>query len=190
MVVGAGCYSVDSDNWCVPPSRGATEEGVGATLRLAMERYGDRIAVNGSAAFKKQVARIAATANLSLTFTDPELERRRQSMVRCAGRSEVTLPGLPGHVPGHMEHQGAKSDHGVRRDISRPGVTTTPSGPLANKSIAEREAERLNGFDIPKHSRYTDDDAGPLAFAGLRQVGGKPVTVTPKGSINTKGRSR
>lgn len=84
-----------------------------------------------------------------------------------------------------------------------------------DKYIAEREAKRLKGFDIKKHSRYTEVD-GPITFAGVRNVDGQAlallmrdesvmvlpvdqattrrlsrvavgdsVSVTPKGSIKT-----
>ena len=84
-----------------------------------------------------------------------------------------------------------------------------------DKYIAEREAKRLKGFDIPNHSRYTEGD-GALTFAGVRNVEGQTlallkrdesvmvlpidqatarrlsriavgdsVSVTPKGSIKT-----
>ena len=90
----------------------------------------------------------------------------------------------------------------------------------ADKYIAEREAKRTQGFDIKKHTRYTDG-ASPLAFAGARQIDGQalalltrdeeimvlpvdaataqrlkrmalgaPVTLTAAGSIKSKGRSR
>lgn len=42
--------------------------------------------------------------------------------------------------------------------------------------IAEREAKRLKGFDIPKHSRYTDG-IGALTFAGLRNVEGHTLAL-------------
>lgn len=32
---------------------------------------------------------------------------------------------LPGHVPGHVERQGAQSDHGLRRDLRGPGRLNT-----------------------------------------------------------------
>ena len=45
-----------------------------------------------------------------------------------------------------------------------------------DKYIAEREAKRLKGFDIPKHSRYTEGD-GVLTFAGLRTVEGQTLAL-------------
>lgn len=138
-------------------------------------------------------------------------------VVRIASGGEVLLPG---HVPGHMEQQGAAADNGVRRGVSESRRVTTPLA-AADKYIAEREEKRLKGFDIPKHSRYNQGNDEPIAFAGTRQVEsqtlallkrgeevmvlpiddatarrlkrlavGDAVTVTRQGSIKTKGRSR
>lgn len=60
--------------------RQATTEVVEQALRIVMQRYGNRITVNGTAEFKAQVIRTAVTAKLPVTFADPELERRRQSL--------------------------------------------------------------------------------------------------------------
>lgn len=294
--VGTSAIRDDGDNLKV--SRGTTHDGIEVALRMAMERYGNRITVNGSATFKEQVARVAASAKLPIVFTDPNIEKRRQALLkstakennndaaarndrgrqdrgrtgglgstttggpsrglpgpaqnnrsRFAGKPDVGRIGrnpppesqnrlrnlsqlglvhidnggevlLPGHVPGHMEHQRANPDNGLRREVSRPGVAA-PSVAAMDKYIAEREEKRLKGFDIPKHRRYNDNDSGNSAFAGIRQVEGTalallrrgeevvvlpineatvrrmkrlalgdPVTVTPQGSIKTKGRSR
>lgn len=45
-------------------------------------------------------------------------------VVHVANRGEVLLPG---HVPDHMEHQGTKPDHRMRRHLRRPGPLTSLS---------------------------------------------------------------
>ncbi|MDD5267598.1 MAG: relaxase/mobilization nuclease domain-containing protein [Methylococcales bacterium] len=77
--VGSSAIRDDGDRLKV--SRGATREGFEAALRLAMERYGSNITVNGTANFKSQIVEVAATANLQLTFTDSTLERKRVALV-------------------------------------------------------------------------------------------------------------
>jgi hypothetical protein len=77
----AGASAVRDDGDKLKVSRGATREGLEAALRLAMERYGSHITVNGTANFKAQIVDIAAAAKLQLTFTDPILERKRVSLV-------------------------------------------------------------------------------------------------------------
>ena len=68
--VGSSAVRDDGDRLKV--SRGATREGLEAALRLAMERYGTNITVNGTADFKAQIVEVAATAKLQLTFTDSD----------------------------------------------------------------------------------------------------------------------
>jgi hypothetical protein len=306
IIYRVGPTAVRDDGDKLNVSRGANQDGLQVALRMAMERYGERITVNGTAAFKEQIAQAAAAAKLPITFDDVALERRRQELsqpttqenkheqpgaradrgradsrrnglvglattrvntagadlarVGAIGRKPVSGGGFPGKpdiggigrrpppqsqnrlrglselgvvhiasrsevllprdVPGHLEQQGTKPDNGVRRDIFGTGGVAGGFG-SADKYIAEREAKRLNSFDIPKHSRYTYGNDGAAVFAGIRQIEGQAlallkrgeevmvlpiddatarrlkrvavgeaVTVTQKGSIKTKGRSR
>lgn len=50
-------------------------------LKLAMSRYGDNIVVNGTTQFKAQVIKAAVNAKLPISFADPILESRRQSLL-------------------------------------------------------------------------------------------------------------
>lgn len=53
-----------------------------------MDRYGNRISVNGSPEFKARVIKAAVDGNLSIKFADQGLERRRQAlMARIKGPS-------------------------------------------------------------------------------------------------------
>lgn len=326
IIYRVGPTAVRDDGDKLKVSRGANQDGLQAALRLAIERYGDRIMVNGTDAFKEKIAQAAVAAKLPITFADAALERRRQELLqpittkenaneherarpaaqpageqttaeqpradrgradsRSDGRAGFAatrvnairagraggrqfrpvrgkpvpgggLPGkpniggvgrkpppqsqnrlrglselgvvqlasggqvlLPRDVPGHVEQQGAKPDHGLRRDIFGAGRVAIGQG-AADKYIAEREAMRLKIFDIQKHTRYNQSNDGATAFAGIRQVEGQAlallkrgeevmvlpvddatarrlkrvavgelVTVTPKGFIKTKGRSR
>lgn len=99
------------------------------------------------------------------------------SLVRIASGSEVLLPS---DVSGHVEQQGAKPDNGLRRDIFGTGRVAA-STLAADKYIAEREDKRAKGFDIPKHSLYNHDNAGPVNFAGVRQIEGQSLALLKRG---------
>jgi hypothetical protein len=150
----------------------------------------------------------------------PESQNRLRGLselgvVRLPHRSEVLLPG---HVPGHLEHQGTQPDNRLRRDAVGDGAIVARQA--ADKYIAEREDKRLLLYDIPKHTHY-HGSGGISVFGGLRRVDGQSlallkgsdqimvlpidgaterrlkriavgdcVTVTPNGTIKTKGRSR
>lgn len=51
-----------------------------AGLKLAQQKYGQRLDVTGSDAFKRQVAAVAAKHGLRVTFTDPAIEQLRQQL--------------------------------------------------------------------------------------------------------------
>ncbi len=108
--VGASAIRDDGDKLQV--SRGATQDGLEAALRMAMARYGNRITVNGSAEFKEGIAHAAATANLSITFDDAALEQRRQTLLNATTAKE------------NRHDASARTDRG-RTDRSR----TSRSGP-------------------------------------------------------------
>ncbi|CAD7741659.1 hypothetical protein LMG31886_45180 (plasmid) [Xanthomonas hydrangeae] len=99
--------------------------------------------------------------------TLPEL-----GVVRIASGSEVLLPR---DVPRHMEQQVSKPADALRRTVSGSGLKTEQVA-AANKYVAEREQKRLNGFDIPKHARYTDY-VGSLIYAGTRTVEGQALAL-------------
>lgn len=63
-------------------SQGVDYDGGRVALQMALERYGNRIRVNGSPEFKEQIAQTAAAANLSITFDDASLESRRQELLQ------------------------------------------------------------------------------------------------------------
>lgn len=82
IIYRAGSSAVRDDGERLAVSSQVDRAGVAAALRLAMERYGERITVCGSTAFKAAVIRAAVDAQLPITFTDPALESRRQAEAR------------------------------------------------------------------------------------------------------------
>lgn len=295
IIYRAGASAVRDDGDKLTVSRAATPDALEAALRMAMTRYGSRITVNGTAEFKAHIVRIAASAQLAMTFADGALERRRHALLNdttgkesshdataranrggadrrrtgrlgspAGARPEPTHVGtrrarggkpdvgrvgarpppesqnrlrnlsqlgvvhvpdggavlLPGHVSGDVEHQGPQPANGMRRGVSRAGVTTAAFEAL-DKYVSERDQTRQKIFDIPNHRAYNEHDAGLVYFAGLRHVDGTtlallqhgeeilvlpidvaterrlkrlavgdPVTVSLKGTITTKARSR
>lgn len=99
-------------------------------------------------------------------------------VVRFARGGEVLLPG---NVPGELEHQGAESAHQLRWGVSRSGGITTDQALAADKYIAEREEKRLKGFDIPKYSRYTNQN-GAVTYGGIRNIDGQALALLNQGN--------
>jgi hypothetical protein len=271
VIYRVGSTAVRDDGKKLKISRGFDREGLQDALRLAMERYGNCIAVNGTEIFRENIVQAAAEAKLPLTFADAALELQRRELLarenangysrqragqpgssqtidsrggtgrerpdsRGIGRPGFSTTGiqtwraggdhsargafpgkpdlggigrrpppqsqnrlrelselgvvqlanrgellLPRDVPDHLEQQGAKPDHGVRRDVFRPGIVAAGQA-AADEYIAEREAMRLKVSDVPKHRRYDlTAGGGPAAFAGLRQVEGEMLVLLKRG---------
>lgn len=210
IIYRVGSSAVRDDGEKLKVSRGVTQDGLQAALRMAMERYGNRITVNGTAEFQEQVAGAAALGNLPLTFEDAVLERRRQALLNEAGTEGLDRP----------EQREELSDHGPRPDFSREGEAS-PAMPAIGKDIEKRDQGRSLHFDIKNNIRYTDHKSGAETSAGTHQGEGQSpallkrgeemqgvpideasaqrqkrvavgdaVTVTQPGSTKTKGRSR
>lgn len=198
--------------------RGTGRAGSGAVTNNNTARAGagraapggdGRLAAGSGLAGKPDVGRVGRNP-------PPQSQHRLRTLsalglVQLAGRSEVLLPR---DVSRHLEQQGTQPDNQLRRNLFGPGVKPEAAA-AAENYISERESKRAKGFDIPKHSSYTDG-AGGLSFAGVRNVDGQtlallkrdetvmvlpidqatarrlsriavgdPVSVTPRGSIKT-----
>jgi hypothetical protein len=81
IIFRAGMSAVRDDGDRLQVSREASHEGLQQALKLAMERYGNRITVNGTSEFKAQIIRAAVDSRLPITFADPILESRRQAFL-------------------------------------------------------------------------------------------------------------
>lgn len=92
-------------------------------------------------------------------------------VVRFARRSEMLLPS---DVSRELEHEGAESNNQLRWGVSRSRGIEVDQFKAADKYIAEREEKRLKGFDIPKHSRYTNQTS-QLSYGGIRNVDGQSL---------------
>jgi hypothetical protein len=62
-------------------AKGTSHQAAYTALRMAMDRYGSHLSIAGTDEFKNQVVKVAALAQLAVTFDDLELERRRQALI-------------------------------------------------------------------------------------------------------------
>jgi len=82
-----GSTAVRDDGGKLTVSRGATEEGLQATLRMAVRRYGTLLRVNGTADFRAQIVQAAVGARLAVRFDEALLEHRRQTLLQLTTAS-------------------------------------------------------------------------------------------------------
>ena len=96
------------------------------------------------------------------------------SVVSFARGSKVLLPS---DVFGKLEHKGTKPDNSLRRGISGAGLDLKQIA--IEQYINERESKRIKGFDIPKNSRYNNEQ-GELTYGGLRTVNEQVLALIKK----------
>jgi hypothetical protein len=202
IIYRVGNCAIRDDGGSLKVSLGADQAAMQSALRMAIVRYGERIVVNGSDAFKEQILMAAVAGNLRVTFADNALEQRRSQLARASSTVVKTEPvrtrqGVeseenkrPGPEPVGMHEvvglartTGSATLLGNQASVhSGSAATTIPTFTAgADRYIAEREQKRVNGFDIPKHARYTSLNAGAAAYAGTRRIDGHALALLRQG---------
>ena len=170
IIYRAGSSAVRDDGERLAVSSEADRAGVLAALRMAMERYGERITVSGSVAFKATAIRAAVDARLPIVFTDPILERRR--LVEAAKAQARVRPGAPPvgrQPPPHRRHGlrtlgqlgGLYIEGGAQRPAQAPRPAPMPAKvrPSAPSELAQREA-RLRAQMEAKRAKRQENGKG------------------------------
>jgi hypothetical protein len=70
-------------------SEGSTQKAFEALLHLARARYGARLGVDGDEVFRERLVQAATAGGLDVTFTDPQLEARRQQLLRHSSQERM-----------------------------------------------------------------------------------------------------
>jgi len=166
IIYRAGSSAVRDDGERLAVSSEADRAGVLAALRMAMERYGERITVSGSVAFKATAIRAAVDAQLPIIFTDPILERRR--LVEAAKAQARVRPGAPPvgrQPPPHRRHGlhtlGQLGGLYIEGGAQRPTQAPMPAKvrPSAPSELAQREA-RLRAQMEAKRAKRQENGKG------------------------------
>jgi hypothetical protein len=123
--VGASAVRDDGDSLRI--SRGAEQEAVQAALRMALERFGTRITVKGSDAFKEQIIVAATAANLPIMFDDAALEQRRRHLTAPATTRDDSVRDGSTRVPA------ARGDEGPGLVSARHNHAPSPNLPQKRK---------------------------------------------------------
>ncbi|WP_293679591.1 TraI/MobA(P) family conjugative relaxase [Thiolapillus sp.] len=187
--------------------RQATGQAVEDALRMAVARYGNRITVTGTAAFKAQAILSAVSAELPITFSDPGLERRRQTLLsscqekqhdrsersrsvrgrtdRCgAGRSR---PGAASNkrssgawrtTNGGSPGVGAGASAGVQATIAKPDIGRIGQVPPPQ---GRNRLRTLSGLGVVRISGGGDVLLPCDVPRGMEQPGAKPDTALRRG---------
>jgi hypothetical protein len=177
IIYRAGMSAIRDDGDKLQVSRETNSEGLQAALRLAMERYGERITVNGTAKFKAQVVRAAADSQLPITFADPGLERRRQELLTkekanertgsISDRGRTDRRGTDRAGPGSTAYQHAIRFRGGPNDSRAAGASERPAGIVGKPNIG-----RLGRVPPPQsqHCLRELSELGVVRIAGGSEV--------------------
>ena len=161
IIFRAGASAVRDDGDKLQVSRQATTPAVEEALRMAMQRYGNRITVNGTAEFKAQVIRAAVTAQLPITFADPGLERRRQSLL--SNNQEQNHE--------RSERQQARTERG-RAD--RRGTGRAGPGATDRRATGTQRADAGRGQQRPGGGRTVHTATGEQRKPDIGRIGRVP----------------
>ena len=126
-------------------SKGLTHQAAYTALRMAMDRYGSHLSISGTEEFKTQIVKVAALAQLAVTFDDADLERRRQALMNhpqetthdtahdrgrgIRGGSSATGPASPrpdGRSGARRDNFGGLRDSTAKPNVSRVGRKPPP----------------------------------------------------------------
>lgn len=119
IVICAGSTMLRDYGIKLAVTRGHQEHGLQMALRLAVERYGNRLHVDGSEEFRNSIVRAAAKGRLSITFDDAALEARRQELIYLATTKEDD------HAIRQQPEQGRSADRSIPADRAGPGEPDT-----------------------------------------------------------------
>jgi hypothetical protein len=159
-----GAGAVRDDGHKLGLSIGADPGTMLAALRMALERYGGRIAVNGSSAFKEQILASAVDASLPVNFDDPILEQRR---LLLAERSTPT---------------DAAGDTGARRGLNRIGLCKHQWIATARANVLPPAGELA--IDAYRQEQKTDRS---LSSTKMAHPAPSPALTTPDVAGKIKG---
>lgn len=169
IIYRVGKSAVRDDGDRLQVSRGATADGLQTALQMAMERYGSRISVNGTAEFKEQIAQAAVAANLNVTFDDAALEQRRKDLVAAASRSKMA---------------GATTRSG---EIEFTREQARSAGAFHEDALSERDAAQSRPQSQPmkeqSHEQSRRHDRGREDRGGTSRLG--PATTGTAGADAT-----
>ena len=180
IIYRAGSSAVRDDGNKLQVSREATREGLQQALRLAMERYGSRITVNGTTQFQAQIIRAAIDTKLSITFADPALESRRLALLKKETIHERTDQrpaghrGRTGRSPGGLGQRAVTHDDAVRPAAAARagGGRTGAAGVHAGAVHRKPDIGRIGRVPPPQsqHRLRTLSQLGVVRIAGGTEV--------------------
>ena len=79
---GTGQGAIRDDGKKIAVEDDASIEAVRKAMHLSVEKYGDKVVITGTPTFSAQAIAVAVRDQMQITFADPELESRRQKLIK------------------------------------------------------------------------------------------------------------
>lgn len=94
VIVKVGSVTVRDDGQRLMVPGNTSQDALHDVLRFAVQKYGNKLAINGTDAFRNQIVQAAVAAvaaGLDITFDDARLEQRRQALIKPKISSDLTI---------------------------------------------------------------------------------------------------
>lgn len=185
IIFRTGMSAVRDDGDRLQVSREATREGLQEALRLAMQRYGNRITVNGTVEFKAKIIRVAVDSKLPITFADSALESRRQALLNQENTHERTERpehrGRTGRGSGSPGQRPAADQHAIGASVVARAGDGRPAAERGDPADASLHAANIHrkpdlgclGRNPPPQSQHrlrALSELGVVCIAGGSEV--------------------
>ena len=166
IIYRVGSTAIRDDGTSFAVTRGASDGGAEAILRMAVYRYGSRIKVTGSAEFKEKIVQVAVKAKIKVTFENEDLEKKRLDL-KAAEEAHKNLSSVKmrekvglskqqakaagafveealGELDVFINHQKEEHNNEQRRRYNQHGRGRRPNRRSPGEATGERD--RLGGY--------------------------------------------
>jgi hypothetical protein len=181
VIICAGTTVLRDDGVRLTVTREGDHAGMRTALKVAVDRYGKCLRVDGTAEFREQIVRAAVAAHLNITFDDAVLEARRTELTRAATNKEThhettqhpeqRRPAERG-IPTGERSTNAYAAGGGKPDIGNIGQRPPPQSRNRLRSLSQLGMVRIPGGgavllpgDVPRHV----EQQGPAADHRVRR---------------------
>ncbi len=162
-------------------SENASEEVVATALNMAIQRFGRKLAITGTEAFRNQA--VAAGAKLNIVFTDPDMEKQRLALI--ANHTNTT----------QSAEDVASRYIAERNDKRHNGIDIMPhrryaegdAGQWPFSGLRQIEGQHLMLLQTPTEMLVLPID-GNIARRAQRLTIGNMIDVTAQGILRARAR--
>jgi len=137
IIYRKGLSAVRDDGDRLHVSNEATNSAIKEAVKLAVERFGTRITVSGTAEFKAQIIKAAVELNAGITFVDAALEREKLKLQTQKEKEDGRARSDDRRTDGSIRQRTASNDN---REPGRGAGGINATGAVSGKPNIARAA--------------------------------------------------